>query len=218
MRRDTRTFRNRQGRKALDSENAIRKVSITANAGSDWNIEGYEYVDPETGETICEGDGDDPIPVFQGIGFYARPVGENAEAIMLHVGNQADNPVLAAVRDEDGRIAYVDAFGDHVGGESAVFNGQGTARLKVKADGTIEAGSTGTHEVTIKATTYRTAEDLLLDAIKVWNIAINTLAQATLADAGSKTAIAAALTVINVAIDTMKAGDGGYKTTVFKAE
>lgn len=137
-RRTTRTFRKRTGRAKLDSENAIRKVSIVAKDGSDWNMLGYEYEDPETGETICEGDGDEPIPVFQGIGISARPVGVNGEALMLHVGNQADHPILATVRDEDGRLAYVDEFGELSAGEIAIYNGQGTARILIKANGDIE--------------------------------------------------------------------------------
>ena len=60
---------------------------------------------------------------------------------MLHVGNQADHPLLVAVRDEDGRRAYVEAFGEVVGGEVAIFNAQGTARILIAADGSIEINS-----------------------------------------------------------------------------
>lgn len=118
--------------------NAIRKVVISSNVGSDWGIRGYEFTNPETGSTTCEGEDDDPIPVFQGIGIYARPVGSNAEGVMLHVGCQADHPILAAVRDEDGRRAYVEEFGELGAGEIAIFNGTGNARVLVKSDGAIE--------------------------------------------------------------------------------
>lgn len=141
MRRTARHFRERTGRRVLDAENAIRKVSIVPQDGSDWNILGYEYVDPESGETICEGEDDEPIPVFQGIGIYAKPVGPNGEGLMLHIGNQADNPALAAIRDEDGRLAFVETFGEPSAGEIAIFNGQGTVRMLFRADGTVEVGS-----------------------------------------------------------------------------
>ena len=80
---------------------------------------------------------------------------------MLHVGCQADHPILAAVRDEDGRRAYVKAFGEVASGEVAIFNGQGTARVLIKADGTIEANSS-----TGSALPLATKADL--DALKIW--------------------------------------------------
>ena len=138
MRRGAGTFRARIGRRVIDAANAIRKVVISTSIGSDWGILGYEFENPETGTTTCEGEDDEPIPVFQGIGIYARPVGSNAEAVMLHVGNQADHPILTAIRDEDGRKAYVEEFGEISGGEIAIFNGAGNARVLVKADGAIE--------------------------------------------------------------------------------
>lgn len=143
MRRNSGTFRARAGKRVLEAMNAIRKVVIASTAGSDWGILGYEYENLEDGSTTCEGEGDEPIPVFQGIGIFARPVGTNAEGVMLHVGNQADHPILAAVRDEDGRRAYVEAFGEVAAGELAIFNGQGTIRVLLKADGTAEVNAPG---------------------------------------------------------------------------
>lgn len=138
MRRRAKTFRARQGRSRLDLRNAIRRVVLGLTGGSDWGIFGYEFTDLETGDETVEGADDDPAPVFQGIGIYARPVGANAEAIMLHVGAEADHPVLAAVRDEDGRRAYVDEFGEVEPGEVAIYNGQGKARVLLMANGDVE--------------------------------------------------------------------------------
>lgn len=138
MRRGPKIFGARAGRRVLEMANAIRKVVISSSEGSDWGMLGYEFENLEDGTTTCEGEGDDPIPVFQGIGIYARPLGTNAEGIMLHVGCQADHPILTAVRDEDGRRAYVEEFGEIAQGEIAIFNGAGTARVLVKKDGAIE--------------------------------------------------------------------------------
>lgn len=143
MRRNTKTFRQRAARSVLDMRNAIRKVVVSLTGGSDWNVLGYEFEDLETGETTCEGEGDPGIPVFQGISIFARPVSANGEAVLLHVGCEADHPVIAAVRDEDGRRAYVDTFGEVAAGEIAIYNGQGTARVIVKADGTVEINGAG---------------------------------------------------------------------------
>ena len=153
MRRSPGTLRKRQGRKRLDQENMVRKVAISTSEGSDWGILGYEFEDPETGETVCEGEGDDPIPVFQGIGICARPVGANGEAMMLHVGGEADHPIAASVRDEDGRRAYVDNFEDLAPGELAIYNGQGNARVVIKADGSIEINSESQVRVKTKSGT-----------------------------------------------------------------
>ena len=70
-------------RKVLDMRNAIRKIVISTSVGSDWGILGYEFEDLTTGSTTCEGEDDDPIPVFQGIGIFARPVGANAERVLI---------------------------------------------------------------------------------------------------------------------------------------
>jgi hypothetical protein len=143
MRRGPGTFRARAGKRVLEAMNAIRKVVISTSAGSDWGILGYEFENPDDGSTTCEGEGDDPIPVFQGIGITARPVGTSAEGVMLHVGNQADHPILVAVRDEDARRAYVDAFGEVAAGELDIFNGLGTIRFLMKADGTAVVNAPG---------------------------------------------------------------------------
>ncbi len=149
MRRGPQTFRARASRRVLDMANAIRKVAISSSEGSDWGMLGYEFENLEDGSTTCEGEGDDPIPVFQGIGIFARPLGTNAEGMMLHVGCQADHPILVAVRDEDARRAYVEAFGEVAKGELAIFNGQGTARLLIKADGTIDVNAPGGSPVSL---------------------------------------------------------------------
>ena len=143
MRRSSKTFRTRASRRVLDMANAIRKVVISSTVAADWGILGYEFENLEDGTTTCEGEGDDPIPVFQGIGITGRPLGSNAEGIMLHVGCQADHPILVSVRDEDARRAYVEAFGEVKAGELAIFNCQTTARVLVKEDGTVHVNAPG---------------------------------------------------------------------------
>ena len=202
--------------------NAIRKVAVAVVGGSDWGILGYEFTDPETGETTCEGEGDPGVPVFQGIGIFARPVSDQAEAIMVHVGCEADHPILAAVRDEDGRRAYVAEFDEVAAGEVAIFNGQGTARVLIKADGSIEvtagAGGTvdvktkaGTAQATVKGETYRTAEDIMLTAVAA---AFTAIAGDPAITTGA-TASTAAATAIST---TFQGAAATYLNTVLKGE
>ncbi len=229
MRRSSRIFRARQGRGKLEAENAIRKVVVAGTNAADWGLLGYEFTDPETGARICEGEGDEPIPVFQGIGIFARPVGSRGEAMMLHVGNQADHPILASVRDEDGRRAMVAEFGEPAAGEVAIFNGQGTARVLIKADGSIEISSPakvkiGTkasvlREPGIKATTYRAAEADVMTELQVWISAMAALAAATTGPtAGQKLAVADSLIAFTAELLAFALGDASYKTTVLEAE
>lgn len=195
--------------------NAIRRVAIDSSGGSDWGFRGYEFEDPDTGATVCEGEGDPGVPVFQGIGIYARPSGEGAEAIMLHVGTEADHPLLASVRDEDGRRAYVSEHGEIAAGEVAIYNGDGRGRVLVRADGSIEITSeigiaikskAGIAEPGIKGTTYRTAEDLLFAALAALGTAIG-------ADAALAPLTKAAGTAMAAAVTTFTAAAATYLTT-----
>ncbi len=138
-RRTAKDFRDRATKAALDMANMIRRVVTSATAGGRWGIEGYELDDIDTGVAFTEGVDDDPVDVFAGIHIYARPAAaDKSEGILLHVGGEAEHPVLAALRNEDARLRYVAEFGDLSRGEVVVFNSAGTARVKVRTNGEIE--------------------------------------------------------------------------------
>ncbi len=116
-------------------ENMIRRVVPDDTAGGLWSIFGYETDDD------IEGDGGEPIDVFQGIGIYARPAAaDRSEAVMVLVGGEAQHDALVALRNEDARRRFVEVFGDIDPGEVAIFPSRGDCRIILKEDGTIEIG------------------------------------------------------------------------------
>jgi len=151
MRYNAQKLRERGSRARLRLGNMVRRVAIAASQGGAWALEGYLVPDLRGGGGFStEGEGDEPAEAFQGIGIYARPApGDNAEAIALQVGGEADHPVLAAMRNEAARQRYLEAFDELGEGELAVFNSAGSARVLVRADGTIEITAASGQEVLI---------------------------------------------------------------------
>lgn len=133
-------LRGRVGRGALRLGNMIRRMAIAASEGGLWGLEGYSIPDLRGGSDIStEGEGDEPTEVFPGIGIYARPAdGDDAEALVLQVGAEADHPVIAATRNEAARARYVEEFGEIDKGEVVVFNSAGTSRVLIKKGGDID--------------------------------------------------------------------------------
>ena len=82
-----------------------------------------------------EGDVDDNVEVFQGIGYVARPPeGTNAEAVLVNIGG-FDHPCLVALRDAATTAAVVKAVGLDPD-EGITHNSK--SLLKFNADGTVE--------------------------------------------------------------------------------
>ncbi len=149
-RRGPQELRARATRAVLDMANMIRRVTLAATAGGLWGIAGY-VLDDDDGTEFTEGDDDDPIENFGGIHIYARPLStDNAEAIMLHVGGEADHPVLVGARSEDARLRYVAEFGDIDPGETVLFNSSGTTRIIVSAAGQTEITLTAGEKLLVR--------------------------------------------------------------------
>lgn len=140
MRPNARTFRQKASRAALQLGNIVRRVVVSASDGGLWAIAGYAVPDLRGGDGVSiEGEGDEPLEVFGGNLIYARPAaGDDAEALVLNVGAEADHPVIAAVRNEAARQRYVAEFGDIEQGECVIFPSAGKSRVIVKIDGSIE--------------------------------------------------------------------------------
>lgn len=98
---------------------------VEVAAGALWQLSGHE------------GEVEDEVPVFSGIGFASRPPtgSDSAEAIVVYVEGAGSHPIVIATRDEDLRRA-LDAIKDMAADEAAIFNSQ--ARVHVKANGTVE--------------------------------------------------------------------------------
>ena len=129
--------------------NMIRKVVIGTTNGGLWQVLGYQTTDFDEGEVVTEGEDDELVDVFQGTHIYARPAaGDDSEAIMIHVGGEAEHPAVIATRDEDARRAYVDDYGDIAEGEVVIFNSSGDSRILISVDGDIEI--TSLNEVVIR--------------------------------------------------------------------
>lgn len=145
-RRTVRDFRKRVSRGVLELANLARRVVFSATSGGRWAVQGYETEDG------IEGDDDDPVDLFPGIGIYAKPAsGDNAEGVMLHVGGRADHPTIVATRNEDARRRYVAEFGDLSPGEFAIFNSAGTARVIITAGGEIQIEAKANEEILVRS-------------------------------------------------------------------
>lgn len=150
-----RGLRSRTSEAVLELGNMVRRVIFGDTEGGLWGILGYETEDD------AEGEGAEPIETFQGIGIYARPAAaDKAEGVMLHVGAQAEHPVLAAFRNEDARRRMIKNLGDIEPGEVAFFPSPGDVRVLLKVDGTIEIhGVGGAQQLATKAD---------IDALETW--------------------------------------------------
>ncbi len=165
MRLSAADLRKRLSETVLEMANLVRRVVLTSSSGGQWGIEGYETEDG------IEGDEDEPVDVFQGLYIYARPgADDNAEAVMLSVGAKSNNPVIAAVRNEDARRRYVEEHGDLAAGECAIFNTLGTIRIHLTAAGEchIEAVNGNAVELALKSD-VQAIKDAIADATPVAN-------------------------------------------------
>ncbi len=146
-------LRSRASRAALRLANMVRRVTLGSSQGGSWGFQGYAIPDLRGGSsTTTEGDGYDETEIFPGIGIYARPGSDDdAEALLLQVGGEANHPVIAAVRNEAARARYVEEFGDVEPGEIAVFNSGGTSRILITAAGNVEITVPAGKEILLSA-------------------------------------------------------------------
>lgn len=179
------------------SRGAIRRFAIKVTSRVLWQLVGYKI------DALVETPTAEP---FTGIGFYSRPPRDGKpEAIVVFAGG-AVSPAIVGLRDERTRARMA---GDLAEGDAAVYSG--TAVIVVRQAGTIEMRTSAPAvESTIKADTYRAAEDLMLTALAS---AFTALVAGPINGAGA-TATAAAAT----AIETFKAAAAAYKTTVVKVQ
>lgn len=192
----------------------IRRMAVTISDAARWQL---------LGQRGGQG-GDETVEVenFSGIGFYARPPssGGKPEAIVAAIGG-AKAQVIVATRDEATRAAMAGGIDDD---ETAVYNSH--ALLLVKADGTIEVGSTPLAEPTLKATTYRTAQTALSTAMEAFATAVGVFGTAVAADptmtplhpitCAAATVLAAAGTALAAAVVAFESGSVTYPSTIAK--
>lgn len=188
----------------------LRRMVVRATKRVLWQLEGHKLPNGVTEPAEAE--------VFSGVGFYARPrTSSRAEAIMAAIGD-AQHVVIIATRDEDLRKRWASAL-DRSADVAAMFN---SAAITLIKDSTVEIRSrTGELlvEPTIKATTYRTAEDTLLTALSTVMAAISTFAaNCTGPTAPQLTALQGAITTFAAAITAFQATASAYLTTVLKVE
>ena len=124
---------------ALRVGNMARRVTIASSKGGAWGFEGYSIPDLRGGSSATtEGANYDDTELFAGIGIIARPTdADNAEAVILQVGAEAEHPTIIAVRNEAARARYEAEFGELEKGAVAVFNSAGMARALITADGDV---------------------------------------------------------------------------------
>lgn len=114
---------------------AVRRFRVAASTGGLWSLSGH-------GQERAE-----EVELFGGIGFHSRPGSSGKpEVVVVKVGAASGHPVIIATRDEATRVTLE-------ADETAIFNS--TTIVKIKADGTIEAGSRGgTFEALLKKSEY----------------------------------------------------------------
>lgn len=107
----------------------IRRMPVRLTAGVFWRVEGHRLLDGRTKEAR-------DAEVFSGVGFYARPAaGAKAEAIVAFLGDDGQNPVVVATRDEAARKAIAQLEQN----STAMFNAGANATIVlIKPDGTVE--------------------------------------------------------------------------------
>lgn len=128
-RRTVSDYRARISQGTRDLLGLVSRVVFGASEGGQWEALGYETDDDEQGGLA---------DVFQGAGIYARPT-SGGEGVVVQVGGAANHPVVAAVRDETARQAFVAAFGrDLAAGETAIFSGAGNAYVVLTASGDVQ--------------------------------------------------------------------------------
>lgn len=136
-------LRQRMDRFLTRIRNLVRRVSIADSAdASAWKLGGVSDGSNTEAHTA---------EVFSGIGIYARPANASAEAILVSVGGQSNNPAIVGVRDEAMRASIEKALGGVAAGETVVFNP--TSVVYLRGNGLIEirskdgvAGFLSTHE------------------------------------------------------------------------
>lgn len=190
-------FANQIGEFRRKMAGMVRRMVVKLSDGGVWQVAGH---------LLFEGQREaPPAENYPGIGFAARPpAGTSAEAIVVQVGG-ANQPAIVGLRDEATRAKVSDIAAN----ETAAYNS--LVRAYLKASGTIELRThAGVAQPTIKGTTYRTAEDVMLTALAA---AFTALASAPIG-APAQSACTAAAT----AITTFQTSAATYLATVAKVE
>jgi phage gp45-like len=92
-----------------------------------------------------EGDGDEGVDLFHGIGTYARPPSGRGAAVVLLAGGKSGAPMVVATRDVKTLLAVLKKRA--VGDDEALFHNS-VAGMHVKASGELELR---THDGTAEA-------------------------------------------------------------------
>lgn len=204
-----REFAEEVGAAARKHANLVRRMAVRVTSAPLWQLEGHELADGTTETPDAE--------PFTGIGFYSRPPASgNPEAIAVHVGGTGA-PLIAATRDEKTRKAMAGDLGTD---QTAIY----TSGQRVRVTSTqVEIGAGVGHQPTLNGTTYRAAGDALitamttvLEAIKVYAVAIKAVADPT--NAATPALAAATTTAWLAAVAAFQAGAAGYLTTVTKVK
>lgn len=127
----TKEWRDETAPERRRNDGLIRRMPIGLTSGVRWRATGHLLLNSRDREFH-------DAEVFSGIGFYSRPkAGANAEAIVVFPGDDAQNPIIIATRDEAARKAIAQLEAD----STAVFNTQTV--ILIKSDGTVEIRASG---------------------------------------------------------------------------
>lgn len=129
----TRTGHGAQGKANTKIKGIVRRMRVVATSGFAWALDGFTDSYGKTETADAEN--------FEGVGFASRPAtADNVEVITVKVGGESGHAVIVGSRNRDALKALIEAEGLEAD-ETVIFTG--TSMVKIKADGTIEAGSIG---------------------------------------------------------------------------
>lgn len=126
-----RKLRDRGSRIVHELHTAIRRMLVAATDGVAWVLDGFIDFDGNVEQEQAE--------VFTAGSWYRPADDSGAEAMLVLVGAQSDNPAIIAIRDERARAAIADAIA-MAKGEHIVYSPAGSV-VYMKSDGTVEVRS-----------------------------------------------------------------------------
>jgi Bacteriophage Mu Gp45 spike protein len=125
MRESVASIRERTSAAATMLRGTVRRLVADAAEGAVWKLLGYLDSDGKRETFDAES--------FQHVGFGSRAPGQ-AEVIVVHVGGEAEHPVIVATRDRSTQVALAKD-------ETAIWNSK--VIVKITADGVVEIGTPG---------------------------------------------------------------------------
>lgn len=144
------------------------------------------------------------------------PIGTEVLVCFPDGDYEGDAVIVGALSTGSVPAALADGNVVIVGAPVFISDGAGGAAVEVRPADVRIGGGVAPHEPTLKATTYRTAEDLMLTAMTTWLAALAVYIVIPVPTAPQTATYTAAQGVFAASIATFQAGTATYPTTIAK--